>query len=148
MCETYNVRCNKAFLVCCAAHLRQVDVRLSWTNKERGAISIKVTGVAFTCATRQLPTVSYFCVCKASAYFLPVYCAWYCHHIGVILCSSDPTEGCMLTQIMRLVEEICCCSLLARTFFTSCNQRRTNGSGMPSWMLWRSFSGAGSRGPA
>jgi len=44
-------------MMCSAAYLRQVDLWLSWSHRDKGAVSLKISGVALTCATRQLPIV-------------------------------------------------------------------------------------------
>ena len=44
-------------LLCSAAFLRQVELRWSWSHRDKGAISLKISGVALTCTNRHLPTV-------------------------------------------------------------------------------------------
>ena len=70
-------------LPCAAALIRRVEVRLSWSNKEKGVCSIKVSGVALTCTTRQLPTVcDLICVCEGR----------YLSTSAGIICSTNSAE--------------------------------------------------------
>ena len=44
-------------LLCSAVFLRQVELRWSWSHRDKGAMSLKISGVALKCTTRHLPTV-------------------------------------------------------------------------------------------